>query len=107
MVETNDGEEIDFEVVGIIEDDAGKAYAICYSAKLDHEEEEGAQPFIVTDACGQLVRDPVLAQAILDDFLVLAAEEETSLDGQHDHEEGDECCDHDHDHDQPHPAEGN
>ena len=91
VVETNDGDEIEFEVVGIVEDDEGKSYAICYASKLDTEaaatdESEGAQPFIVTDAFGQLVRDPVLAQAILDDFLILAGEEEEA-EGDHSHDE--------------------
>jgi hypothetical protein len=80
VVETNDGEEIEFEVVAIVEDDEGKAFAVCYAAKLDREKlepgEEAPQPFIVTNVHGQLVRDPALAQAILDDFLLLASQEE-------------------------------
>lgn len=77
--------------MGIVEDDEGKSYAICYAAKLDTEsaeldESEGAQPFIVTDAFGELVRNPELAQSILDDFLILASEEEDA-EGDHDHGE--------------------
>ncbi len=50
------------------------------------DEDEGSQPFIVTDAFGQLVRDPALAQAILDDFLVLASEEDEANSDHDDHE---------------------
>jgi hypothetical protein len=86
VVETNDGEEIEFEVVAIVEDDEGKAFAVCYAAKLDREKPEAGeepQPFIVTNVHGQLVRDPALAQAILDDFLLLASQEEADDDSSH------------------------
>lgn len=79
IVETEDGEELEFEVVGIVEDEEEHAFAVCYCEALDTEEQavnNEVQPFIVTDLAGELVRDPVAAQAILDDFLVLASQED-------------------------------
>ncbi len=66
MIETNDGQSLEFEVVGLVEDDENNAYAVCYS--------EGADEFVVTDAAGTLLDDDELAQEILDDFFVLAEE---------------------------------
>lgn len=72
-IETKDGQELPFEVVGILEDpDDGASYAV-----LLHEpkgEEEGEGEFIVTDLEGNLVSDDELAQEILDEFLVFAEE---------------------------------
>jgi hypothetical protein len=61
-----DGSELRFEVVGLVEDDEGNAYAVCYN--------EAADEFVVTDAFGELLDDEELAQEILDDFFVLADE---------------------------------
>ncbi|MBV8197385.1 MAG: hypothetical protein JO101_07135 [Candidatus Eremiobacteraeota bacterium] len=66
VVQTLDGGRIEFEVMGLVEDESGTGYAICYSEKEDE--------FVVTDAAGQLLSDDVLAQEILDDFFVLADE---------------------------------
>jgi hypothetical protein len=66
VIETNDGQSLDFEVVGLVEDDEGNAYAVCYC--------EGADEFVVTDDAGTLLDDDELAQEILDDFFVLAEE---------------------------------
>jgi hypothetical protein len=61
-----DGTELRFEVVGLVEDDEGNAYAVCYNEKADE--------FVVTDQVGDLLDDEELAQEILDDFFVLAEE---------------------------------
>jgi hypothetical protein len=66
VIETNDGQSLEFEVVGLVEDDENNAYAVCYS--------EGADEFVVTDNVGSLLDDDELAQEILDDFFVLAEE---------------------------------
>ena len=61
------GQEVEFEVVGIVEDpDDAEQYAVCYN--------EGADEFIVTDPAGQLIADGALAQNVLDDFLAQADE---------------------------------
>ena len=71
-IETKEGAELPFEVVGILEDpDDGASYAV-----LMHEpqEEDGESEFIVTDLEGNLLEDEELAQEILDEFLVFAEE---------------------------------
>ncbi len=71
-IETKDGGELPFEVVGILEDpDDGASYAV-----LMHEpqDEEAESEFIVTDLEGNLLEDDTLAQEILDEFLVFAEE---------------------------------
>lgn len=70
-IQTKDGAEMPFEVVGILEDpDEGTSYAV-----LMHEpHEEGEGDFIVTDMEGNLVDDEALAQEVLDEFLVFAEE---------------------------------
>ena len=70
-IQTKDGAEMPFEVVGILEDpEDGTSYAV-----LMHEpHEEGEGEFIVTDLQGNLVDDEELAQEILDEFLVFAEE---------------------------------
>lgn len=80
MIETKDGAELPFEVVGILEDpDDGTSYAV-----LMHEpkDEEAESEFIVTDLEGNLLEDDTLAQEILDEFLVFA--EEAGDEGSHD-----------------------
>jgi uncharacterized protein YrzB (UPF0473 family) len=70
-IETKDGAELPFEVVGILEDpDDGASYAVLMHEA--HDESEGE--FIVTDLQGNLVDDESLAQEILDEFLVFAEE---------------------------------
>jgi uncharacterized protein YrzB (UPF0473 family) len=70
-IRTKEGTELPFEVVGILDDsEDGASYAV-----LMHEPEEPQErEFIVTDLQGQLVEDEVLAQEILDEFLVFAEE---------------------------------
>ena len=71
-IETKDGGELPFEVVGILEDpDDGTSYAV-----LMHEPQDGdaESEFIVTDLEGNLLEDETLAQEILDEFLVFAEE---------------------------------
>lgn len=70
-IETKDGAELPFEVVGILEDpDDGKSYAVLMHEPAD----EGESEFIVTDLEGNLIEDEELAQEILDEFLVFAEE---------------------------------
>jgi hypothetical protein len=91
VVETSEGQRLEFEVVGLVEDDEHNGFAVCYC--------ESADEFVVTDESGKLLEDEALAQEILDDFFVLAEESQ----------EGDDHSDHDHsghdhsDHDHPHP----
>ncbi len=61
-----DGTALRFEVVGLVEDDEGNAFAVCYNDRSDE--------FVVTDQIGDLLADEELAQEILDDFFVLAEE---------------------------------
>jgi hypothetical protein len=62
-------EEQEFEVVGIVEDEASSTrYAVCYC--------EASDAFIVTDDGGLLVSDEALAQEILEDFLEHDADDE-------------------------------
>lgn len=73
-IETKDGTELPFEVVGILEDpDDGSSYAVLMHEPKD-ESEESESEFIVTDLEGNLLEDEDLAQEILDEFLVFAEE---------------------------------
>ena len=65
-IETADGRTIEFDVVGLVEDDEAHGYAVCYS--------EDGDEFIVTDPNGALLEDAKLAQEILDEFLAQADE---------------------------------
>jgi len=72
-IQTKEGGEMPFEVVGILEDpDDGTSYAVLMHEPHDEGESEGE--FIVTDLQGNLVDDEELAQEILDEFLVFAEE---------------------------------
>ncbi len=66
VIQTGDEKKLEFEVVGLVEDEEKNAYAVCYCEPEDE--------FVVTDACGNLLADDELAQEILDDFFVLADE---------------------------------
>ena len=66
VIKTNEDKEMEFEVVGLVEDDESNTYAVCYCEKDDE--------FVVTDAKGELLANDELAQEILDDFFVLAEE---------------------------------
>ena len=68
VVKTAEGKELEFEVVGIVEDEDNerKAYAVCYCQTEDE--------FVVTESDGSLLDDLDLAQEILDDFRVLSEE---------------------------------
>jgi hypothetical protein len=66
VIETTDGQSLEFEVVGLVEDDENNSFAVCYS--------EAADEFVVTDHAGNLLANDELAQEILDDFFVLAEE---------------------------------
>jgi hypothetical protein len=67
VIKTTEGEkELEFEVVGLVEDDEHNAFAVLYCQPEDE--------FVVTDAEGNLLEDDELAQEILDDFFVLAEE---------------------------------
>jgi uncharacterized protein YrzB (UPF0473 family) len=71
-IETKDGGELPFEVVGILEDpDDGTSYAVLMHEPKDDDAES---EFIVTDLEGNLLEDETLAQEILDEFLVFAEE---------------------------------
>jgi uncharacterized protein YrzB (UPF0473 family) len=70
-IRTKEGEELPFEVVGILEDsDEGTTYAVL----LHDAENEEDREFIVTDVQGALIDNEALAQEILDEFLVFAEE---------------------------------
>ncbi len=63
---TGEDKELEFEVVGLVEDEEHNAFAVLYCEPQDE--------FVVTDAQGNLLPDEALAQEILDDFFVLAEE---------------------------------
>jgi hypothetical protein len=64
-MKTRDGEEIEFSVIALLEDQESKnAYAVLRSA------DAGEESFIVTDPYGELIEDDELAQQVLDDFLL-------------------------------------
>jgi hypothetical protein len=64
VVETTDGRKLEFEVIGLVEDDEHNSFAVAYSEDEDE--------FVVTDVNGSLLADTDLAQEILDDFRALA-----------------------------------
>ena len=66
VIQTNDEKQLEFEVVGLVEDEENNTYAVLYCETEDE--------FVVTDAFGNLLDDDDLAQEILDDFFVLAEE---------------------------------
>jgi hypothetical protein len=70
-IRTKEGNDLPFEVVGILSDsEDGASYAV-----LMHEpQDEAEREFIVTDLNGELLEDASLAQEILDEFLVFAEE---------------------------------
>ncbi len=72
-IETNAGDWLRFEVVGILEDPENAAsYAVLHHEAAEGEDDE----FIVTDIEGNLVEDDALAQEILDDFLAFAEDDD-------------------------------
>lgn len=70
-IETNEGEELAFEVVGIMED---PQESTSYAVLLHEPEGDGEEQFIVTDLAGNLLENDGLAQEILDDFLTYVHE---------------------------------
>jgi hypothetical protein len=66
VIQTTDDKQLEFEVVGLVEDEENNAYAVLYCEQEDE--------FVVTDDKGNLLEDDDLAQEILDDFFVLAEE---------------------------------
>lgn len=66
MIQTREDKSLEFEVVGLVEDEEHTTYAVLYCESEDE--------FVVTDAQGDLLADDDLAQEILDDFFVLAEE---------------------------------
>jgi hypothetical protein len=66
VIQTTDDKQLEFEVVGLVEDEEKRTYAVLYCEQEDE--------FVVTDEKGNLLEDDDLAQEILDDFFVLAEE---------------------------------
>lgn len=66
VIQTTDQKQLEFEVVGLVEDEENHTYAVLYSEQEDE--------FVITDDQGRLLEDDELAQEILDDFFVLAEE---------------------------------
>lgn len=66
VIQTTDEKQLEFEVVGLVEDEENHTYAVLYCEQEDE--------FVVTDEKGALLEDDDLAQEILDDFFVLAEE---------------------------------
>ncbi len=66
VIQTTDEKQLEFEVVGLVEDEENRQYAVLY---CENEDE-----FVVSDSKGDLLEDDELAQEILDDFFVLAEE---------------------------------
>jgi hypothetical protein len=70
-VRTKEGEELPFEVVGILKDSEDDTQ---YAVLLHEPPGEGEREFIVTDLQGNLLDDEAFAQEILDEFLLFAEE---------------------------------
>lgn len=66
VIQTTDEKQLEFEVVGLVEDEENHSFAVLYCEQEDE--------FVVTDDKGNLLEDDDLAQEILDDFFVLAEE---------------------------------
>lgn len=66
VIQTTEDKQLEFEVVGLVEDEENNAYAVLYCEQEDE--------FVVTNDKGDLLEDDDLAQEILDDFFVLAEE---------------------------------
>ena len=66
VIQTTDEKQLEFEVVGLVEDEENHTYAVLYCEQEDE--------FVVTNEKGDLLEDDDLAQEILDDFFVLAEE---------------------------------
>lgn len=66
VIQTTDDKQLEFEVVGLVEDEENHTFAVLYCEQEDE--------FVVTDDKGELLEDDDLAQEILDDFFVLAEE---------------------------------
>lgn len=66
VIQTTDEKQLEFEVVGLVEDEENHTFAVLYCEQEDE--------FVVTDEKGGLLEDDDLAQEILDDFFVLAEE---------------------------------
>lgn len=60
VIQTTDEKQLEFEVVGLVEDEENNQYAVLYC--------EAEDEFVVSDAKGTLLDDDELAQEILDDF---------------------------------------
>jgi uncharacterized protein YrzB (UPF0473 family) len=68
-IKTTDGAELQFTVVGILEDpDDGTSYAVLMPEATDGSDPEEEGQAIVTDLHGNLIEDDELAQEILEDF---------------------------------------
>jgi hypothetical protein len=66
LITMDDGTERKFEIVGVLEDDEDRGYAVAY--------DEATDEFIVTDDEGNLLEDDELAQEILDSYQVFSEE---------------------------------
>ena len=75
-IETKEGEQLPFEVVGILEDpESGTSYAVLMYEQPAQDGGDGEEgQFIVTDLQGDLLDDDELAQEIIDEFLAFAEE---------------------------------
>jgi hypothetical protein len=74
-IQTKEGEELQFTVVGILQDaDDGTSYAVLTPQTSDEPESEDETQAIVTDLQGNLIDDDELAQEILEDFLEIVEE---------------------------------
>jgi uncharacterized protein YrzB (UPF0473 family) len=74
-IQTKEGEELQFTVVGILQDaDDGTSYAVLTPQTSDEAESEDETQAIVTDLQGNLIDDDELAQEILEDFLEIVEE---------------------------------
>lgn len=73
FLSTQKGDEIEFSVVALLEDERSKqTFAV-----LLNDPDDGEERFIVTDAYGALIENDDLAQQVLDDYLQYDASEES------------------------------
>ncbi|HEY1428708.1 MAG TPA: hypothetical protein VGF18_03985 [Candidatus Tumulicola sp.] len=74
-IQTKDGQELQFTVVGILQDaDDGTSYAVLTPQTGDDGESDDDLEAIVTDLHGNLIEDDELAQEILEDFIEIVDE---------------------------------
>jgi uncharacterized protein YrzB (UPF0473 family) len=81
-IQTKDGQELQFTVVGILQDaDDGTSYAVLTPQAAGEGDSDEDLDAIVTDLHGNLIEDDELAQEILEDFIDIVDESQDESGG--------------------------